>query len=458
MPGITYLPQLIRDELIQRREEGCDITGFEARITAAGEDEAALSLLYDELMSRPIKESFSYTEPNGYEEIRALSTLNTPAKPIDFASPATADKFEGAWLGRCCGCALGKPFEIAPFNSGTPDGKIGPYYIRRWYEANGEEALSNYAPSHSPIEEEFDFCRLIMPLSQRENIKFMETDDDVRYTVLSMLITERLGADFTPWNIGWFWHEYLTYNEVYTAEAAAYLNYVKFCLRHPKNDAEMEAAIHYIREYRNPYREWIGAQIRIDGYAYAAAGDPELAAKMAYSDAAFSHTKNGIYGAMYCAALIAAAFTEKDPMACIEAGLAQIPTTSRLYEAVKQTITITEKAASLEKLHEALWAAFGAYSPVHTINNAAACTASFLFSEGDFDTAIRAAVGSGWDSDCNGATVGSMAGALVGASGIPEKWKAPLHDTLYSNIPDFHPVAISACAKRSMDTARKLRG
>ncbi len=458
MPGITNLPQLIRDELVQRREEGCDISEIKARIDAAGEDDVAVAARYDELMALPIQADFPYNEPNGYKEIRSLSTLNIPVKSIDFTSSVTADKFEGAWLGRCCGCALGKPFEAAPFNNGTPDGKIGPYYIRRWYEAQGEEVLNGYAPAHSPIEEEYSFCHLLSPLSQRENIRFMETDDDVRYTVLSMLAAENFGSDFTPLNIGGYWHQYLTYNEVFTAEAAAYINFAKYCLLTPKDEAEMNRFLDYIREYRNPYREWIGAQIRIDGYAYVAAGDPELAAKMAFNDAAFSHVKNGIYGAMYCAAVIAAAFTEKNPMECIEAGLAQIPTTSRLYEAIKQSIVIAERASSMEEMHEALWAAFGNYSPVHTINNAAACTASFLFSEGDFDTAIRAAVGSGWDTDCNGATVGSMAGALVGATAIPEKWKVPLNDTLYSNIPDFHPIAISACAKRSMETAKKLRG
>ena len=55
----------------------------------------------------------------------------------------------------------------------------------------------------------------------------------------------------------------------------------------------------------------------------------------------------------------------------------------------------------------------------------------------------------GWDTDCNGATVGSILGAKLGASAIPAHWTEPLHDTLYSAIPGFHPIAIRECARRS---------
>jgi len=63
----------------------------------------------------------------------------------------------------------------------------------------------------------------------------------------------------------------------------------------------------------------------------------------------------------------------------------------------------------------------------------------------------------GWDTDCNGATAGSIWGAMHGASAIPEKWTAPLHDTMYSLIPDYHPIAISECARRSLEIAKKIQ-
>ena len=51
-----------------------------------------------------------------------------------------------------------------------------------------------------------------------------------------------------------------------------------------------------------------------------------------------------------------------------------------------------------------------------------------------------------------------MVGAMNGAKGIPDSWKAPLNDTMYSFVPGFHPIAISECARRTASAAKKIRG
>ena len=58
----------------------------------------------------------------------------------------------------------------------------------------------------------------------------------------------------------------------------------------------------------NPYREWVGAQLRADVWGWTAPSDPLRAAEMAYRDASISHVKNGIYGALFVAGAVAAAF------------------------------------------------------------------------------------------------------------------------------------------------------
>ena len=78
-------------------------------------------------------------------------------------------------------------------------------------------------------------------------------------------------------------------------------------------------------EKDNPFCEWIGADIRADPWGYLAPGWPEKAAEMAWRDAYLSHRRNGIYGEMFFAAAISAAFTVDHPVEALEIGLTEIP-------------------------------------------------------------------------------------------------------------------------------------
>ena len=84
-------------------------------------------------------------------------------------------------------------------------------------------------------------------------------------------------------------------------------------------------------------------------------------------------------------------------------------------------------------------------------------TAALLYAGDDFEKAITTAVLGGWDTDCNGATVGSIMGAKLGAAALPAKWTAPLHDLLYAEVNGFQPIRISECASRSFNVFRKLQ-
>lgn len=449
MAGWASLEELVYQEVVQRAEEGCDTAGFRERIAGCGGDAEKLTAVYAELSALPVREDFPYTEPDGWEEIRAAAETKEDAATAPIPREELRDRMQGAWLGRCIGCALGKPFECGEYVAG--DGKTGaPAFIREWLKGADAYPLDGYVPGTSRAADRR--MPVICPDSQRERIAFMESDDDIRYLVTGLLLAEQCGDSFTPDDVARIWMQYLPAGQCCTAERQAYIN----CLNTEIADDEQRWA--YIRGHMNPYREWIGAQIRVDQYAYIHAGYPLRAARTAWQDARFSHVKNGVYGAMFVAAMIAAAFRERDAKRCVEIGLSVIPRTSRLYEAVGKAVAAAEQAGTAEELQDRLWEMFGAYNWVHTINNAAACAAAIVFGGGDFSQTLTAAVCCGWDTDCNGATVGSFLGAFCGASRIPEHWKQPLHDTLYSGIPDFHPVSISACAARSLAVYDRLHG
>lgn len=448
MAGYQKLHTLLIEELDQVFEEGkaLDREAMEARITAAGDDRETLMGLYGELCALPDRPDFPYTEPTEYGDIQPLCRLGNTVRPV--GDEALYEKAYGAWLGRCAGCALGQPVELW-----TREG------IREWCREAGAWPLDNYLPAHSRAEAKG--VKLNNTYSTRDNLRHMPTDDDIRYTVIGLDLMRGRGDSFDSWDVGSSWLYGLPFRQLCTAENQAYLNFVNVDENGPWG--KPDGAVDLLRRDRvntwlNPYREWIGAQIRIDAYGYACAGDPHKAAKLAHTDAYFSHVKNGVYGAMFFAALIAAAFVEEDIDRAIDCAMREIPRTSRFYEAMNLALEIADTAADGEDLLDRVLEAYKEYNVVHTINNAALCLAAIRFSRGDFETALTLSVMGGMDTDCNGATVGSVMGAFCGAAGIPEKWKAPLNDTLYSGLAESHPIAISELAKRTCGVHRKLYG
>ncbi|MDX6767597.1 MAG: ADP-ribosylglycohydrolase family protein [Candidatus Methylacidiphilales bacterium] len=460
----------MNEEFKQGREEGKDPAALEAfrpAFEAAGKNPEALRDLLARMQALPVRPDFPYQEPDELESIRAQRPPAGPAlPPLTQDADELYDRLHGAWLGRCAGCALGKPFEGMGMRGVDHDGRQPWQRLKAYLTAVSPEEwpLRDFVPEHSPAESDPSIGRVICRSSTREHIAFMESDDDIRYTVLGLVLMREKGRDFTSWDVACNWIRRLPYHSVCTAETQAYLNLVTGYEFHAGSDwgkkpPEVDWA--WVRNHLNPYREWIGAQIRVDAYGYAAAGNPEWAAELAWRDARISHVKNGIYGAMFCAAMIAASFVTTDPRRIVQAGLEQIPVRCRLAEVIRRTIEIVElhgcDASRFEVLLGDVHTAFESYSTVHTLTNAALCAMAVLLARGDFHQGITLAVMGAWDTDCNGATVGSIVGAVTGASRVPEHWKGRLNDTLRSEIFDYHPIPISTCARQTFDLVQSFR-
>jgi len=262
---------------------------------------------------------------------------------------------------------------------------------------------------------------------------------------ISLDLLKRKGAAFTPDNVLDLWIHRLSYDSVCTAEKLAYRNRV-MGLSYPETAS-----------FVNPYCEWIGAQIRADAYGYVNPGRPEEAARMAWNDAAASHLKNGIYGAMWVAAAIATAYVEKDPEAVIRGGLEQVPARSRFTEHMLQTVKEAKaNGDDYEKTLEGIWKRLGHYHCVHAVNNACIVAAGLMHGGRDLGKVISVAVMGGLDTDCNGATAGSIAGIMVGAKAIEPHWKEPFHDTLHSSVEGRHTQKISDLVAETVEWAERL--
>lgn len=96
------------------------------------------------------------------------------------------------------------------------------------------------------------------------------------------------------------------------------------------------------------------------------------------------------------------------------------------------------------------WNEHSSHDWCHTISNAMIVTASLLYGRGDFGKSICMAVEAGFDTDCNGATVGSVLGMANGIESISEYWRNPINDTLHTSIFGVGTVKITDCVKLTM--------
>jgi hypothetical protein len=174
---------------------------------------------------------------------------------------------------------------------------------------------------------------------------------------------------------------------------------------------------------------------------------------------------SGIYGAMWVAAMNAAAFTLLDMETIIRAGLAQIPERSRFSEAILQTMDWVRIDGDWRVTGRRIVERYDGYGFAGAINNACCVTAALLYGWGDgtaspaetFERTITIAVQLGYDTDCNGATAGSVVGLVLGANLLPDKWIGRFNDTLRTCVAGFGEVRISGMAARTHELSRIIR-
>lgn len=361
-------------------------------------------------------------QPDGLSEILAL-------RPSDAdIAPKTPDRLysriKGALIGRLVGCMLGVPVE--------------QYTILRM-QAIAMETGTSFPPvtywKGTDREEYMHYGINSIKEYLEDNICCGAGDDDVTYVMLNLLLLEKYGKNYTVDDIGKLWVDILPY--ACTAEYDA--------LYQMKAGTKAEFAANF-----GPYVEWIGAAIRADAFGYVQAGDPVGAAKLCYNDAYLSHRKNGIYGEMFCAAAIAAAFTAESPLDAIRAGMKQIPVESELYQALEWAFSVQDKVTNYARARMLIDEKFVNMNWVHTINNMVAIVFSLMLGGNDFDKCVGECIAMGLDNDCTGATVGSIIGAFLGIEGIPSHWYDRFNDKIMTYIIGHGEFSIEDAVKRFM--------
>lgn len=386
----------------------------------------------EQLRDLPDNPALALREPDELDAIRALRPEGPrrlwTALPED---SVLAEQLEGALYARIIGCLLGVPVE------GWTLGRIEDFC-----RVTGKE----FPPTDYWEEIEQSYYQNVYRRPRHEYRKSAMTeapvDDDIIYTQLSLLLLEECGPDFTTADVGEIWKKYLPF--ACTAEDVA--------LRNLKKGIPPEEA----GSVDNPYRQWIGAAIRSDGFAYAAPGYPEKAAELAYRDAYLSHRRNGIYGEMFLAAAQSAAFAVSDPVEALRIGLTEIPQDCRLAEDLRWALEVGE---ILTDFREARWLVderFRGMSPIHTNNNLCLVVFGLMLGRGDILTTLSETVAMGMDNDCTAASAGSIVGAIAGRRAVPEYLAEPLHDTCATYLLNTPKFRIGDMARRFAAIARLI--
>jgi ADP-ribosylglycohydrolase len=417
---------LLPHQLIQSRSEGVDVADVEARwLDAGGSTEAPVSGASDVPASPEVR---ALARELMDELDRRATVWQEPVIPdLPVLGAADDRRVLNAWLGRAAGNLLGKPVEKIPREG-----------IREILETSGQWPLTQYITAigvPDEVQERWPWNRRSKPTSLREVIDGMPEDDDLNFAILALQMLERHGSALTTEDVAQAWLNDLPAGRVFTAERVAYRNLLE-------GVEPSRAAV-----VGNPFREWIGAQIRTDAYGWAHPGDRTAAARLALVDARLSHTGAGVDGALWVAAMSAAALVLDDPREVAVAGLDVLAPDGAIARAVRFGLALAD--AELDDALDALHAEYGDLHWVHAVNNSA--LTAYALTAPDFATAVGRAVMGGWDTDSAGATVGAVFGAV---RGVPAEWSTPLDNRMATSLPGMNQIAIDELAARTVEVAR----
>lgn len=175
-----------------------------------------------------------------------------------------------------------------------------------------------------------------------------------------------------------------------------------------------------------------GAVIRTELWACIAPGEPRRAAAYAYEDACFDHDGDGVWAAVFMAAMQSLAFVESDPEVLLDRACELLPITSGIRQVVHDTRVWIAEHQNWREVLPLIVEKYGSSDFTDTRPNTGFVVLGLLASGGDFDQAILITNGCGGDTDSTTASLGAIL-AIMDPECIPARWLEPIGDDLVLN-------------------------
>ncbi|MBR5517892.1 MAG: ADP-ribosylglycohydrolase family protein [Clostridia bacterium] len=174
-----------------------------------------------------------------------------------------------------------------------------------------------------------------------------------------------------------------------------------------------------------------GAWIRSEIWACLAPGFPNIALKYAIMDATIDHgLGEGTYAEIFTASLESMAFVENDIRKLIDMALAYIPEDCQVAQCVRKVIEEYDKGTDYREVRQMLAKMNENLGVFQAPANIGYVVIGLMYGEGDFKKSMIYTINCGDDTDCTGATLGSIMGIMGGTAVIPEDWKEYIGDRI----------------------------
>ncbi len=279
------------------------------------------------------------------------------------------DKVYACWLGKNIGSTLGAPFE-------------GHKYV-------------NDLTFYDPVPSE------------------PSANDDLDLQLVWLCLLEERGTDLSLADFAEYWQRYLM--------AYPWDEY-GFCARNLERGLMPPMS----GWFENYYVDQMGSPIRSELWACIAPADPQRAAALAWMDAVMDHAGGeGVWGEMFWAAVESAAFVMDDPQTLINIGLHMIPPSCHIARVIREAVWCFESGKRWAAARERIERIYGHEHPCNAMPNHGFTILGWLYGN-DYGERLCRAVNCGYDTDCTGATLGSLLGIIGGTSAIPKNWSDPV--------------------------------
>lgn len=342
--------------------------------------------------------------------VAALTILSTLAESADAAAKVTLNEAEfrdrvyACWLGKNIGGTLGMPFE----------GKR---------ETNNVTFYTNIKNGEPAANDDLDLQMLWLKAMQ-------DHDGQVDARILGEYWLKHVPVD---------WNEY----------GVAKKNMKRGIL--PPLSGEFDNA---------KWKPSNGAWIRSEIWACLAPGSPGFAARMAREDACVDHgSAEGTFAEIFTASIESAAFIESDRDKLIDIGLSMIPRDCGVAKAVNAAIDAKKAGKDWQGARLDVIRVSEATGWFQAPRNVAFTMIGWLYGEDDFGKSICIAINCGDDTDCTGATLGSIFGIIRGTKGIPGNWTEPIGTGIKTvAISGFeHPKDLNALTDQTIAMMKKVQ-